>query len=150
MTNKISNGLLTFYHEKRNCRVQNSGTQRAGRVGRAQGGWQDRATLGRTKTDISMALEANRPSGPPGRRKKMCWTSLCKLKQRKPYVNLWRNKTSGWPAVYMRFIGVLSPGPRVLSVYVCWQVYRRLFVPVNLFYARHVRELLIKFRKIFV
>ena len=37
--------------------------------------------------------------------------------------------TSGW-----------SAGPRALFVPGCWTVYRRLFVFVNPFHARHVRE----------
>ena len=41
-------------------------------------------------------------------------SQVCRWKreQRKPYLNRWRNTTSGWPAVDDRFICVLSPWTR--------------------------------------
>ena len=68
-----------------------------GRVGsarrRADGGvgrrWAEQGA------DISVALEANSPSGPPAHCKKLSWTSLRKHEQRKSHVNRWRNETSG-------------------------------------------------------
>ena len=113
-----------------------------GRVGsarrRADGGAGRR--WAKQGADISVALEANSPSGPPAHCRQLFRTSLRKHEQRKSYVNRWRNKTRGWPAVYHRLIRGLSPGPRALFVAGCWPVYRRLFVSVNPFHARHVRE----------
>ena len=68
-----------------------------GRVGsarrRADGGagrrWAEQSA------DISVALEANSPSGPPAHCKQLSWTSLRKHEQRKSYVNRWGNETSG-------------------------------------------------------
>ena len=44
------------------------------------------------------------------------------------------------PAVDNRLISGLSPGREALFVPGCWPMYRRLFVFVSPFYARHVRE----------
>ena len=93
-------------------------------------------------------LDANRtvrlgdkpPSYSPKHRRHVAWTTLQKHEQAKSYVNRWRNKTRGWQPVHNRFIRDLSAGREALFVPGCWPVDRRLFVSVNPFHARHVRE----------
>ena len=52
--------------------------------------------------DIPVGPEGNRPSSPPENHERMLGTSLRKHEQRESYVNRWRNKTSGWQAVYLQ------------------------------------------------
>ena len=58
----------------------------------------------------------------------------------KTYVNRQGNKITGWPAIYDRFITGLSAGRVAFFVPGCRPVERSLFVFVNPFDARHVRE----------
>ena len=48
----------------------------------------------------SVRLEENRSTYPPRHRTHMSWTSSQKHKQAKSYINRWRNKNRGWPAIY--------------------------------------------------
>ena len=81
-----------------------------GRVGSAQrtadgGAGRSWAEQG---ADISVGPEGNRPFSPPGYRKQLFGMSLRKHEQRKSYVNRWRNKTRGSPAVDQRLTTAIS------------------------------------------
>ena len=71
------------------------GARREGGAGRGWAGWD---------ADGSVCPGDNRPSYLPDDRKKLSSACLWKREQRKLYVNRWRNKTSGWPAVYSLFV----------------------------------------------
>ena len=81
---------------------------------------------------------------PSSESRTLSWTSLRKHEQSNSYLKPTEGQnprlTSGWPAVYLRFIRGWSAGRKALFVPGCWPVYRRLFVSVNPFHARNVRE----------
>ena len=118
--------------------VQNPDIPQAGRV-EAHGGdaGQTRAELFANRT---VRLGDNPFLYPPKYRRHVAWTFPQKHKQAKSYVNRWRKKTRGWQPVHHRFITGLSPGREALFLPGCWPVDRRLFVSVNPFDARNVRE----------
>ena len=73
-------------------------------------------------------------------RRHVASTSLEKHEQAKFYANRWRNQISGLSAVYQRFISGLSAGRGALFVPGCRPVEQRLYISVNPFHARYVRE----------
>ena len=105
--------------------------------GRTAESGQGRAGLFANRT---VRLGNNPSSHHPKYRRHVAWTSVQKHEQAKSYVNRWRNKTRGWTAVHPRFISGLSAGREALFRAGCRPVERRLFVSVNPFHARHVRE----------
>ena len=115
------------------CRVQNPDTQRAGRVGTAQGGRRGGATLGRTRCRHFGRLGSHRPSGPPAHCKTTVLNVSSQARTKEILCKPLREQN-------VRLTTGLSPGPRALFVAGCWPVYRRLFVLVNPFHAMHVRE----------
>ena len=91
-----------FQTVKSTCRIQNPDIPRAGRVG-APGG---AAGRGRAKLGANKIIRPGNKSPPhtPRHRRNVASTFLQKHEQAKSYVNWQRNKISGWPAVYQRFI----------------------------------------------
>ena len=120
------------------CRIQNPDIPQAGRVG-APGGAAGRA-LARLSSNKIIRPRNKKFTVPSKASKKCRLASLQKHEQAKSYVNRQRNKISGRPAVYHRCITGLSAGREARFVPGCRPVERRLFVFVNLFHARHVRE----------
>ena len=120
------------------CRVQNPDILRAGRVGAYSGvaGW-GRAGMFANKT---VRLGNNIYSHSPKHRRHVVSTSSQKHEQAKSYVNRWRNKARGRQPFHPRFITGLSAKREALFVAGCRPVKRRLFIFVNPFHARHVRE----------
>ena len=80
------NEPLDFKTRTHNMRVGSAQRRADGGPGRP---WAEQSA------DISVALEANSPSGPPAHCKNLSWTSPRKHEQRNLYVNGWKNKTSG-------------------------------------------------------
>ena len=119
------------------CRVQNPDIPRAGRYGAAHGGTARPGGDGqhRTPTTGLFAQEITNTLIP--RRGKNDFLGVFwKNEQWKPYVNRWRKKT----AVDPRLITGLTAGRKALFLPGCQPVERRLFVFVNPYHARNVRE----------
>ena len=117
---------------------KNPDIPRAGLVG-APGGAAER---GRARLGANRIIRSGNKSPPflPRRRRNVASMSPQKHEQAKSHVNRRRNKITGWPAVYPRFIRGLSAGWEALFVPGCRPVERRLFVSINPFHARYVRE----------